>query len=1117
MLFAAFLACVGVVKADDLVVGQRYRLKNVASGLYMHSTGLNKNQQLQPEEYSTAQFYYLENAEEGQYYLKTTFDGATRYVNANSWDSQVSDGKNTPYTIALVDGETDVYTISQTVSDYKGYIGVDAGAVAGNLLYCNKGAGAVSQWKFETVDYPKTCTFDPTKTYRIKSEFSGLYMELADAKQTSGEGAFQLKNKSTNAGQKFKFEAVADTTCYYLKTVDGEATYYVNIDSWNFYAGADPNTPFTIALVGDETAVYSLYQGVGKYKGYAGNNKNATDGTFIYNNVGNLSGNTIWSFEEVADVIVDVTYIYVCDNTELKRETVKALVGAPYVYNLPWGYTTDLKGTITKAEDITVNCTVDLPFEYAASVEDITKWYYVQLKSNDKKYIQYLDGKDYIEWADATMTEGETFSYLWAFVGNMKDGFKMVNNAAGITMGVKSTGSGNPVLADIKEATAWIPAQSRVSGDQYFCLQHSNKQYMNGQSGKIAHWGSNDEGSTFNVVAAANYTVNYKYTYKLNEVVHEIGNAKFENLCLGSAYPVPSVPYGYSAETPAGKVFRDTTITIACTENLPFEYAATVETIENWYYMQMHSNTKKYVKRVESALSWEDAQVDEANKGSYAWAFVGDPINGFKVVNYAAGIQYALLSTGKNGDAVTLTEIANATALFVKPSNQNKVDFCLKPADGNYMNAQGTTLKHWGDPDAGSTIKVSEVAMTLDRVLSMLVEEYEAKEIEGGVNPGEYSAATVNALNAAIATAKAVKNATAADTAALNKAYRALSINPVVAGLYRIVSAFTGFNEEKGISAYAQDNYYRKHNYPAWAPVNVNDPLQYWTLESNGDGTFNIKAAYEGNYITTATSLSASKKAATFKSLGKGQFNITLAGDDKPLHCNGWNWGSPAAPLTIWDGGIDSNSAWKLIAVTETPEFTFDLTVGAMGYATLMLGYNAEIPEGVACYTVTVDGAVAHLKAIQGDVLPANTPVIVEAEAKMYTFASTEETATIAAANALKGTLYPSVVTPAANTVCYVLAKPGENPVGFYKAALNQNDKKGFLNNANKAYVAVEVAQGQSAPALAIRKGEGTTAIDNAQLTIDNEATVIYDLLGRRVEKMEKGIYIVNGRKVLVK
>ena len=47
-----------------------------------------------------------------------------------------------------------------------------------------------------------------------------------------------------------------------------------------------------------------------------------------------------------------------------------------------------------------------------------------------------------------------------------------------------------------------------------------------------------------------------------------------------------------------------------------------------------------------------------------------------------------------------------------------------------------------------------------------------------------------------------------------------------------------------------------------------------------------------------------------------------------------------------------------------------------------------------------------------------------------------------------------------------------------------------------------------------ITRGDETTAIDNAQLTIDN-SQLIYDLQGRRVESMTKGIYIVNGKKVI--
>ena len=57
-------------------------------------------------------------------------------------------------------------------------------------------------------------------------------------------------------------------------------------------------------------------------------------------------------------------------------------------------------------------------------------------------------------------------------------------------------------------------------------------------------------------------------------------------------------------------------------------------------------------------------------------------------------------------------------------------------------------------------------------------------------------------------------------------------------------------------------------------------------------------------------------------------------------------------------------------------------------------------------------------------------------------------------------------------------------------------------------------ATGESAVALRITRGDETTEITTADLDVQ-PATVIYDLAGRRVEKMEKGIYIVNGKKVI--
>lgn len=46
---------------------------------------------------------------------------------------------------------------------------------------------------------------------------------------------------------------------------------------------------------------------------------------------------------------------------------------------------------------------------------------------------------------------------------------------------------------------------------------------------------------------------------------------------------------------------------------------------------------------------------------------------------------------------------------------------------------------------------------------------------------------------------------------------------------------------------------------------------------------------------------------------------------------------------------------------------------------------------------------------------------------------------------------------------------------------------------------------------------EGATGIDETQLSMDETSTAIYDLQGRRVENPTKGIYVVNGKKVMIK
>ena len=141
--------------------------------------------------------------------------------------------------------------------------------------------------------------------------------------------------------------------------------------------------------------------------------------------------------------------------------------------------------------------------------------------------------------------------------------------------------------------------------------------------------------------------------------------------------------------------------------------------------------------------------------------------------------------------------------------------------------------------------------------------------------------------------------------------------------------------------------------------------------------------------------------------------------------------------------------------------------------------------------------------------IPANTPVLIEAAEGKYNFNinynAAAQTAQ-AAGKGLSGTL-ETINKPADKTI-YTLQKPAaaNNEIGFYK--YGGETLQGF-----RAYGENLLGTTSTAEGLIFDKGD-VTAIENVEIN-DGKQTVIYDLNGRRVEKMLKGIYIVNGKKVI--
>ena len=221
-----------------------------------------------------------------------------------------------------------------------------------------------------------------------------------------------------------------------------------------------------------------------------------------------------------------------------------------------------------------------------------------------------------------------------------------------------------------------------------------------------------------------------------------------------------------------------------------------------------------------------------------------------------------------------------------------------------------------------------------------------------------------------------------------------------------------------------------------------------------------------------------------------------------------------------------SSEYWSEFTNIQPISNAYTLTVSSAGYATLYLDYAVEIPEKVEVYIASsVEGDRLMMTEVEG-VLPANTGVIVRAKAGEYTFVESDETPAEVEGNLLVGTTANEYITTQSGYKYYVLAQK-DGVVGMYRPKLTDGQ---FLNNANKAYLALDMGKlgifddetnteeegGQLGNRLRFDFG-GTTSIEK---TTDNgeQTTIIYDLHGRRITDTEglKGIYIVNGRKVVI-
>lgn len=183
------------------------------------------------------------------------------------------------------------------------------------------------------------------------------------------------------------------------------------------------------------------------------------------------------------------------------------------------------------------------------------------------------------------------------------------------------------------------------------------------------------------------------------------------------------------------------------------------------------------------------------------------------------------------------------------------------------------------------------------------------------------------------------------------------------------------------------------------------------------------------------------------------------------------------------------------------------VSVSKVKFATYVPTFNVVVPADAKVYTAKVNeakSAVVLTEVSAGFVIAKGTPVLVGAEAGSYNFAASADEATTVADNDLKAA---TADTKGNGSTIYALVEQDGKAVF---APL----KEGVAVSVGHAYL--ELPAASAARFYSIQFGGETTGINEVNAAAKADGAY-YTLQGVKTSKAAKGIYIHNGKKVVIK
>ncbi len=337
----------------------------------------------------------------------------------------------------------------------------------------------------------------------------------------------------------------------------------------------------------------------------------------------------------------------------------------------------------------------------------------------------------------------------------------------------------------------------------------------------------------------------------------------------------------------------------------------------------------------------------------------------------------------------------------------------------------------------------------------------------------------------------------------------AVIINPAYNGAYYInyqhngdAPLFVAYNEDVDNS--------RNKGYKLIATGTYNTDAvadKIFTITPTGDG-YTISA--QGKYLKQPTL--AGWNHVMFSD-DKGDAGVYLfeetSGDLFKIRCtaNGINYLNDYDNLVF---GNDNSNKEALSTFKIVPATTYPITMPECGATALCLPFNITLPEGVAVYDITSSNIVDNEGnytyaltplAVSGETVKSGTPVIVKAAPGNYELVITtynNNAKTSLSGSLLEGNFVKQEIVSSADVNSYYL-----DGTTFKLVETSQNIaanscwlETGYLTNSIEYSV--------------------DTAIENIVEEQHSNGTV-YDLFGRRVNIPTQGIFIVDGKKKVIR